>query len=112
MSKKFNDGPVCGLDYAFRRIGGKYKARIIWYVFNADNVLRHGELMRKIQNITPKMLTQCLRELEHDGLLHREVYRQVPPRVEYSVTETGKELLPFIEHLAVWGAKRLKHERA
>ena len=107
MGKKFSDGPVCSLDYAFRRIGGKYKGRIIWYIFNADNVLRYGELKRKLQNITPKMLTQTLRELEHDKLVIRKVYKEVPPKVEYSLTISGKELIPFIEHLRIWGDKQL-----
>lgn len=107
MAKKFSDGPVCSLDYAFRRIGGKYKGRIIWYIFDSNNVLRYGELKRKLQNITPKMLTQTLRELEHDKLVTRKVYKEVPPKVEYSLTNTGKELIPFIRHLKTWGDKQL-----
>ena len=90
MSKKnYLEEPVCSLDYAFRRIGGKYKARVLWYIYNENNVLRYGELKRKIQNITSKMLTQTLRELEEDQLINRKVYREVPPKVEYSLTETG-----------------------
>lgn len=100
--------PICVLDYAFRRIGGKYKGRILWYIHCENGVLRYGELKKMIQNITPKMLTQTLRELESDGLIHRKVYAEVPPKVEYSLTETGKELLPFIEHLAQWAIKELE----
>ncbi len=108
MAKKISNGPYCSLDYAFRRIGGKYKGRIIWYIFKSDNVLRYGELKRKLQNITPKMLTQTLRELEHDKLLKRKVYKVVPPKVEYSLTDTGKELMPFLNHLKTWGDEQLQ----
>jgi len=108
MPKIVSTRPHCSLDYAFRRIGGKYKGRIIWYIFKSDNVLRYGELKRKLQNITPKMLTQTLRELEHDKLLKRKVYKVVPPKVEYSLTDTGKELMPFLDHLKVWGDEQIK----
>jgi len=110
MVKNILEAPVCSLDYAFRRIGGKYKARILWYVHTEKNVLRYGELKRMLRNITPKMLTQTLRELEEDKLIHREVYRQVPPKVEYSLTDTGKELIPFIDHLGAWGEKQMVKE--
>ncbi len=108
--KKFNE-PVCSLDYALRKIGGKYKGRTLWYIYNENNVLRYGELKRRLQNITSKMLTQTLRELEQDKLIHREVYREVPPRVEYSLTGTGIELIPFIEYLRKWGEKQMEKEK-
>lgn len=99
---------MCSVDYAFRRIGGKYKGRILWYL-HLNEVLRYGELRRAIIDITPKMLTQTLRELEDDCLIHRAVFNQKPPRVEYSLTEVGKELVPFIDHLRLWGEKRMRH---
>ena len=110
MPKIKSAEPVCSLDYAFRRIGGKYKGRTLWYIYNENNVLRYGELKRKLRNITSKMLTQTLRELEEDQLISRKVYREVPPKVEYSLTETGKELIPFIDHLGKWGEKQMKKE--
>lgn len=110
MEIKKNDAPVCAIDYAFRRIGGKYKARILWHIHQEGNVLRYGELKRVLRNITSKMLTQSLRELEADQLIHREVYKQVPPRVDYSLTPTGRELIPFIEHLAHWGESQMAKE--
>lgn len=110
MAQKKSDIPVCSLDYALRRIGGKYKGRTLWYIYNENNVLRYGELKRALQNITSKMLTQTLRELEADQLIHRKVYPQVPPKVEYSLTETGMELIPFIEYLRQWGEKQMKKE--
>jgi DNA-binding HxlR family transcriptional regulator len=109
MNKKNIDTPICAVDFAFRRIGGKYKGRILWYL-HQYKMLRYGALRRSILDITPKMLTQTLRELEEDGLVHRAVYQEVPPRVEYTLTETGKELIPFINHLRKWGEKQMEKE--
>lgn len=95
----------CSVDYAFRRIGGKYKGRILWYL-NSDSILRYGQLRKKIVDVTPKMLTQTLRELEDDGLVTRKVYQEVPPKVEYSLTDIGDELIPFINYLRIWGDKQ------
>jgi len=95
----------CAVDYAFQRIGGKYKGRILWVL--KDGFLRYGELKRAIVGITPKMLTQTLRELEADELISKKVYREVPPRVEYALTTTGKELIPFISQLRSWGEKQI-----
>lgn len=73
-------------------------------------VLRYGELSRTLPDITTKMLTQTLRELEVDKLIIRKMYHEVPPKVEYSLSETGKELMPFIEHIHEWGKKQLANE--
>lgn len=100
---------MCGVDYAFKRIGGKYKGRILWHL-NSNKMLRYGELSRTIPDITTKMLTQTLRELENDNLITRKMYHVVPPKVEYSLSETGRELIPFIEHLHNWGNKQLEQE--
>ena len=109
--KKYNDVPICSVDYAFRRIGGKYKGRIIWYLRHNKNVLRYGELRKIITDITPKMLTQTLRELEEDRLVTRKVYHEVPPKVEYSLTDDGQELIPFINHLREWGDKQMEKDQ-
>ena len=95
----------CPVDYAFQRIGGKYKGRILWFLKNG--LLRYGELKRIVEGITPKMLTQTLKELETDQLISRKVYAEVPPRVEYSLTETGRELIPFINQMRIWGEKQM-----
>jgi len=100
---------MCGVDYAFKRIGGKYKGRILWYL-HAATVLRYGELRRILPDITTKMLTQTLRELENDKLVTREVYHVVPPKVEYSLSDIGMELIPFIEYLHNWGNAKLGKE--
>jgi len=101
--------PVCAVDFAFRRIGGKYKGRILWYISNHE-VLRFGELKKCMDDITTKMLTQTLRELESDGLLYRKVYHEVPPKVDYTLTDTTKSLIPFNNQLREWGVSQLEKE--
>jgi DNA-binding HxlR family transcriptional regulator len=105
MKEKTIKNVYCGVDYAFQRIGGKYKGRIMWGL--KDGVLRYGELKRAIEGITPKMLTQTLKELEADGLVIRKVYHEVPPRVEYTLSETGFELIPFIAQMKIWAEKQM-----
>lgn len=96
---------ACSVDYAFQRIGGKHKGRILWHLRGGK--LRYGQLRKIITGITPKMLTQVLREMEADDLVVRTVYLEVPPRVEYKLTESGRELLPFIDLLKEWGARQM-----
>ncbi len=103
--KKNTQKAYCAVDYAFQRIGGKYKGRILWVL--RDGILRYGELKRAIVGITPKMLTQTLKELEADELITRKAYPEVPPKVEYSLTVTGKELIPFISQMRSWGEKQM-----
>jgi DNA-binding HxlR family transcriptional regulator len=110
MKKKYTEEPICAVDYAFKRIGGKYKGRILWYL-GTYSVMRYGELRRTIKDITPKMLTQTLRELEDDKLIVRKVYHEVPPKVEYSLTETGTELILFIDYLRQWGDRQIEKEK-
>ena len=97
--------PKCGIDYAFQRIGGKYKGRILWRL--RAGTLRYGELRKTVTGVTSKMLTQALRELEDDGLISRKVYIEVPPKVEYTLTDTGKELLPFLSLLRDWAKQQM-----
>ena len=105
-SLKFCGGKkyYCAVELTLQVIGGKWKPIIIHRLGN-DGTLRFSEVKRSIPNITQKMLTQQLRELEADGVVHREIYPQVPPKVEYSLTELGKTVMPVIENLCVWGRK-------
>ncbi|MFC4401975.1 winged helix-turn-helix transcriptional regulator [Gracilibacillus xinjiangensis] len=89
-------------------IEGKWKLIILCHL-EREGTKRFGELKKMIPNITQKMLTNQLRELEHDGLVHREVYPVVPPKVEYSLTEQGQHLLPILHKLEDWGRDFLKH---
>jgi DNA-binding HxlR family transcriptional regulator len=96
-------GPyVCGLDAAVDVVGGKWKPMILWALHDGGT-LRFGELRRHVAGVSEKVLIQHLRELEADGIVHREVYREVPPRVEYSLTELGQALNTALLPLGEWG---------
>jgi DNA-binding HxlR family transcriptional regulator len=92
----------CPVELALRLIGGKWKTLILWELM-LHQVLRNGELGRTLPGITPKMLVQQLRELEADGLITRQTYPVVPPRVEYRLTELGDSFRPVMEALSTWG---------
>jgi DNA-binding HxlR family transcriptional regulator len=96
----------CPVDYAFQRVGGKYKARILWYL--KDSICRFGELKRLVEGISPKMLTQSLKELEEDNLITKKVYIELPPKVEYSITKSGSNLVPAIDRMRLWAEDQLK----
>ena len=87
-------------------IGGKYKALILWKL--SQGTMRFSELRREISGATAKMLTQQLRELESKDLIHRKVHPVIPPKVEYSLTNLGKSLLPILVSMRDWGAKYLQ----
>ena len=96
----------CPVAATLELIGGKYKALILWHL--AEKKLRFSELKKEIQGATPKMLTQQLRELEASNLIHREVFAVVPPKVEYSLTELGRSLLPILVSMRDWGSSYLR----
>ena len=83
-------------------LSGKWKFLILWYIA-VGKVQRFGELLRRIDGITQSTLTKQLRELEDDNFLHREIYKEVPPKVEYSLTERGKSLIPILDAMCEWG---------
>lgn len=91
----------CALDVTMDYIGGKWKAIVLWYLRRGTK--RFSELDRHIPGITEKMLSLQLRQLEKDGLVKRTIHPQVPPRVEYELTEEGRTLLPLLEEIAKWG---------
>ncbi len=91
----------CPIEVTLDVIGGKWKCLILWHL--RDGSFRTGELRRIIPRISEKMLIQQLRELESDGIIHREVFQQVPPRVEYSLTQHGRTLNTALEALCEWG---------
>ena len=101
---KNNDN--CPVEATLDLIGGKYKALILWHL--SEGKLRFSELRSVITNATPKMLTQQLRELEAQSLIHREVFPVVPPKVEYSLTELGRSLLPILVAMRDWGANYMR----
>ena len=92
-----------GAERALNLLEGRWKMTIIFHLF-VHPVMRFSELERAIPAVSQKMLIQQLRELEHDGIVARAIYPQVPPRVEYSLTEWGKALCPAVDALLAWGA--------
>lgn len=95
----------CPVEATISLIGGKYKAIILWHL--VDKTLRFNELQKLIPNATPKMLTQQLRELEHDKFIVRTVYPVVPPKTEYSLTDFGKSITPILKTMCEWGSNYL-----
>ena len=91
----------CPVSRTLKVIGGKWKPLIIYHLNGGDQ--RNGQLRRAIPEITQKMLTQQLRELEQDGLVEREVFPVVPPRVDYRLTNLGTSVLPVLDAMAAWG---------
>lgn len=87
-------------------LGGKWKIEILYYI-GFQNIQRFGELRRRIGDITESSLTKQLRELEADGFISRFDYKEVPPRVEYSLTELGKSFMPVLEFMKQWGENNL-----
>ena len=96
----------CPVESTIELIGGKYKALILWHL--SEKTLRFSELKKSVSGATAKMLTQQLRELEAHDLVHREVFPIIPPKVEYSLTELGRSLLPILVAMRDWGASYLK----
>lgn len=98
---------ACPVTFTVDVIGGKWKALILFHLMSGTK--RFNELRRLVPEVTQRMLTLQLRELETDRVIHREIYREVPPKVEYSLTELGKTLVPLINAMREWGAV---HEEA
>ncbi|ALP05653.1 helix-turn-helix transcriptional regulator [Clostridioides difficile] len=105
--KKCLDNYSCPIEATLALIGGKYKTLILWHL--KDTILRFNELKKLIPKATPKMLTQQLRELESDGLIIRVVYPVVPPKVEYSLSDFGKSIIPILDSMCDWGSNYLEN---
>lgn len=97
---------MCKMEVTLSYIGGKWKVLILWYLSN--QTMRFSELKRSLPSITQKMLTSQLRELEQDGLVERIVYPQIPPKVEYRLTELGNSLVPILSMMCDWAADNLE----
>jgi DNA-binding HxlR family transcriptional regulator len=97
----------CPIEKTINLMGHKWKVFILWSLLQ-NHTMRFGELSRGIEGVSQKMLTQHLRQMEADGLVHRRVYPEVPPRVEYSLTPLGKSLKPILDSMSIWGLEYLK----
>ncbi len=108
MATSARRGPYfCGIDAAMDVVAGKWKSLILWELSH-HGTRRFAELRRGLPGVSEKMLIQHLREMEADGLVHREVYREVPPKVEYSLTEHGVSLNAALASLGAWGSDRMR----
>lgn len=99
--------PDCPVRNVLSRVGDKW-SMLVLFTLEADNNQRFKELQRNIPDISQKMLTTTLKMLECDGLIHREVFPEIPPRVEYSLTEKGQSLLPLINNLLSWASANME----
>lgn len=99
--------PNCPIRNVLSRVGDKWSMLVLFTLENNDRQ-RFKELQRNIPDISQKMLTATLKMLEGDGLIHREVFPEIPPRVEYSLTEKGKSLLPLIDNLLSWASENME----
>jgi DNA-binding HxlR family transcriptional regulator len=94
------EGPKCPAEATLAVVGGRWKVPIVWHLFGTT--MRFSDLRRALPGLTPRMLTQQLRELEADGVVSRKVYPEVPPKVEYSLTDRGRSLKPVVEAMCRW----------
>jgi len=100
MENSTKSSVICPVSIFTEKLGGKWKLSIIYHLRN--KTLRFGQLAAVIPGISRKVLTDHLREMEHDGLIHRKSYHEIPPRVEYSLTQASKDLEPLFEKLGAW----------
>lgn len=108
MEEKKSVAPdKCPVTYTISKIGGKWKPIILFLISKGGN--RFGILQRGIDGISKQMLTKQLRELESDGILKRVIYAEIPPRVEYFITDLGQSLMPIIKSMKKWGKKNMAH---
>ena len=117
MQKTYNPREVpelaqekCGVIYALELIGGKWRLPVLWKLSKQDSI-RYNELRRQLHGITNTMLTRVLVDLEENGLVIRTEYETVPPHVEYSLTESGRSIIPALEIIGAWGRQKMKEDR-
>ena len=99
---------ICPVIYTLSLIGQKWKIPILWHLAD-EGTLRYNEIKRGVMGITNIMLTQSLRELEQHGLVKRVQYNEIPPRVEYSLSERGETLIPLLRDIHEWGKKQMEY---
>ena len=113
MTKKdpYKDIEICPIIYVLSKIGQKWKIPILWHLSKASVPMRYNELKRSMPSITNIMLTKSLQELEEYGLVHRQQYEVIPPKVEYSLTERGKTLIPVLNSICKWGREQIEFDK-
>ncbi|WP_304649018.1 helix-turn-helix domain-containing protein [Sporosarcina sp. ACRSM] len=109
VKRKMANGEFnCEKELTLSLFSGKWKIIILYYL-GTEGKLRFSEIKRMLPKITHKVLTSQIRELEEDGIVHRKVFPEVPPRVEYSLTNLGESLMPIVLMMYEWGKKNIKH---
>ena len=106
MELSYEDINIKPFAYAFSLIEGKWKMHILFWLWKTE-VMRYSELKRALQGVTHKMLSNKLKELEVDGLIVRHEYPQIPPKVEYSLSDKGKSFMPILQEMCTWGSKNI-----
>ena len=106
MTKSYEEPFGCSVEATLSVIGGRWKPVILFHLME-NEMLRFNEMKRRIEGVTQRMLTNQLRELERDGIVDRKVYAQVPPKVEYRLTEYGHTLRPILMAMREWGAEHI-----
>ncbi|PLR85308.1 winged helix-turn-helix transcriptional regulator [Bacillus sp. V33-4] len=100
---------ICPVTHTQNLIAGRWKIIILWHL--SKQTRRFSELQRLLPGISKGILTRQLRELEQDKFVHREVYKEIPPKVEYSLTPTGKSFIPILDRMGEWGKKHLENQK-
>jgi len=106
----YEEKAKCPIIYALDIVGQKWKIPIIWHLLEQESI-RYNELKRNVTGITNIMLTKSLQELEAHQLVNRVQYNTIPPKVEYSLTERGKAILPALNKLSMWGEEQIKLDK-
>lgn len=101
METQSDADQICGMSLAIDVVGGKWKMHLMWVL--AEGPVRFGQIRRKLDGVSEKVLAENLRQLEASGVVHRELYAEVPPRVEYSLTPLGESLNEALAPLEIWG---------
>lgn len=107
MAKSLPLPDTCPMELGINILSGKWKLKILWIIYN-QKTIRFNKLQKSLRNITTKTLTEQLRELEYKKIIKRNVYPEVPPKVEYSLTEIGQSIEPVLKSLCDWGKEYLK----
>lgn len=106
MKYEMSIDQLCPATFAFQVIGGKWNLPILACLSEEESI-RYNELKRRLNGITGTTLTNCLKDLIDNGIVNRQQYNEIPPRVEYSLTSSGKELVPLIQSIVAWGERNI-----
>ena len=107
--RKLEKEIMCPIEYGLEIFGGKWKARIVC-VLSSKDIMRYSEIRRVLTNITDAVLTAMLKDLIKDGIVSRKQYNEIPPRVEYCLTENGKTILPVLQNVCKWSQEQVESE--